>query len=320
MEAIKHKPWENDRIRSTASKIEKAQDRARGEHGTDRSRRKLQLLLDAVEMCSKLHPLVAKAVGSERSLMVEANNDFEQNRTPNEYVDVLERWENRLIKAAGNVGVDCCCIPQGLQSQIDNEVFDRVLGKVDELHDKLDKMEKEKCARKRSVGGKVNYVDEEEAEEEGIMAVEYGGMADERPHEEVHVQIRTNHGIRWIPQRMLGAGKARVGPTQQRRYPQETGWGLEQPQAALKCIPRLRVGRAPCTRGKTSGNQKVHTQHKRPTRQHTYQRRHSKHRAHRKVDMGRGATQAGKASIKATVCRWEYESIVAATPIVTFLH
>ena len=54
------------------------------------------------------------------------------------------------------------------------------MGKADELHGKLDKMEKEKHqARKRSIGGKVNsnYADEEEAEEEGIMAVEYGGMA-----------------------------------------------------------------------------------------------------------------------------------------------
>ena len=61
-------------------------------------------------------------------------------------------------------------------------------------------MEKEKYARKRSVGGKVKYVDEEEAEEEGIMAVEFGGMAGDSPPEEEHVQIRTNHGIRWIPQ------------------------------------------------------------------------------------------------------------------------
>ena len=69
VEAIKHKPWENDLIRSTANKIEKSRARARGEHGTDKSRRKL--LLDAVELCSKLHPLVAKVVGSERSLLVE---------------------------------------------------------------------------------------------------------------------------------------------------------------------------------------------------------------------------------------------------------
>ena len=118
--AIKHKPWDNGLMRSTASKIDKARDRARGEHGTDRSRRKL--LLDAVELCSKLHPLVAKAVCSERSLLVEANNEFEQNRTPNEYVDVLKRWENRLIKAARSVGVDCYCIlhAQGLQSQNGN--------------------------------------------------------------------------------------------------------------------------------------------------------------------------------------------------------
>ena len=100
----------------------------------DRSRRKL--LLDAVELCSKLHLLVAKAVGIERSLLVEASNEFEQNRTPNEYVDVLERWVNRLIKAARSVGVDCYCIRQGLQSQNDNEVFDRVREKVDELHEK----------------------------------------------------------------------------------------------------------------------------------------------------------------------------------------
>ena len=112
VEAIKHKPWNNDLIRSTVNKIDKAQDRARGEHGTDRSRRKM--LLDVVETCSKLHPLVAKAVGSERSLLVEANNEFEQNRTPNEYVNVLERWENRLIKAARGAGVDCYCILQGL--------------------------------------------------------------------------------------------------------------------------------------------------------------------------------------------------------------
>ena len=72
------------------------------------------------------------------------------------------------------MGVDCYCILQGLQSQNDNEVFDRVLGKVDELHGKLDKMEKEKYAKTRAGVGKVNFVDEEEAE--GIMLVEYGGM------------------------------------------------------------------------------------------------------------------------------------------------
>ena len=110
VEAIKHKPWNNDLIRSTANKIERARDRARGEHGTDRSRRKL--VLDAVELCSKLHPKVAIAVGSERSLLVEANNEFEQNRSADAYVDVLERWENRLIKAARSVGADCYCIPQ----------------------------------------------------------------------------------------------------------------------------------------------------------------------------------------------------------------
>jgi hypothetical protein len=54
VEDIKHKPWNHDLIRSTANKIDKARNRARGEHGTDRSRRKL--LLDAVELCSKLHP------------------------------------------------------------------------------------------------------------------------------------------------------------------------------------------------------------------------------------------------------------------------
>ena len=62
VEAIKHKPWDNDLdlTRSTANKIDKARNRARGEHGTDRSRRKL--LLDMVELCSKLHPLVVELV------------------------------------------------------------------------------------------------------------------------------------------------------------------------------------------------------------------------------------------------------------------
>ena len=66
------------------------------------------------------------------------------------------------------------------------------------------------------------------------MSVEYGGMGGDNPQDDmpVHVQIRTNHGIKWIPQRMLGAGKARVGPIRQRHYPQEVGWGLEQTQAA----------------------------------------------------------------------------------------
>ena len=41
-----------------------------------------------------------------------------------------------------------------------------MLGKVDELHEKLDKMEKEKHAKKRAGAGKVKFVDEEEAEEE----------------------------------------------------------------------------------------------------------------------------------------------------------
>ena len=71
-----------------------------------------------MELCSKLHPLVAKEVGSERSL----------------------------------------------------------LGKVDELHEKLDKVEKDKYAKKIRSVGKVNFVDEEEVEGEGIMAVEYGTM------------------------------------------------------------------------------------------------------------------------------------------------
>ena len=114
VETVKHKPWNCDLIRTTANMIEKARDRARGEHGTNRSRRKL--LLDAVELCSKLHPLVVKEVGSKRSLLVEASNEFEQDRTFTEYVRVLERWENRLIKAARNVNVDCYCMPQGLQS------------------------------------------------------------------------------------------------------------------------------------------------------------------------------------------------------------
>ena len=121
VEAIKHKPWNHDLIRSTANKIDKARNRARGEHGTDRSRRKL--LLDAVELCSKLHPKVAISVGSERSLLVEANNEFEQNRSVDDYVDVLERWENRLIKAARSVGVDCYCIPQTSGSQSDHEAM-----------------------------------------------------------------------------------------------------------------------------------------------------------------------------------------------------
>ena len=51
------------------------------------------------------------------------------------------------------------------------------MDKFDELHEKLDKMEKEKHARKRMGAGKVNFVDEDnEAAEEGINSVEYGGM------------------------------------------------------------------------------------------------------------------------------------------------
>ena len=132
------KPWNGDLIRTTANMIEKARDRARGEHGTNRSRRKL--LLDAVELCSKLHPLVAKEVGSERSLIVEASNEFEQDRMITECVRVLERWdswENRLIKAALSSNVDCYCVPQGLQSQGDSEVFGRFLEKLDEQYDKI---------------------------------------------------------------------------------------------------------------------------------------------------------------------------------------
>ena len=81
--------------------------------------------MDAVELCSKLHPKVATSVGSERSLLVEANNEFEQNRSADEYVDVLERWENRLIKAARSVGVDCYCIPQTSGPQNDNEAMEK---------------------------------------------------------------------------------------------------------------------------------------------------------------------------------------------------
>ena len=133
--------------------------------------------MDALELCSKLHPKVAIAVGSERSLLVEANNEFEQNRSVDEYVDVLERWENRLIKAARSVGADCYCIPQTSGSQGDHEAMDKMMSKVDELHEKLDKIDKAKHASKRGGAGRVNVVDEDDkAMEEGINAVEYGGM------------------------------------------------------------------------------------------------------------------------------------------------
>ena len=80
-----------------------------------------------------------------------ADNNFEQNRTFAEYVQVLERWGNcfyerwgnRLIKAARSGGVDYYSIPQGRQSEDESEAYGRFLDKIEELNDKIDKVEKQ---------------------------------------------------------------------------------------------------------------------------------------------------------------------------------